>query len=284
MSAPLLQPARDAAVFAGGLHSAVPLDHPEGLCVDPLDGSLWCGGEGGQLYHVSADGKSVRQVACTGGFILGVALDLRGRLYLCDLRQHAVIVMDRAGRELQRLTARDGEWALQVPNATAFSADERFLYVSDTRPNGPGVWRFDLATGVGELWMSENCRLANGLALAPEGDALFLVESRLPGIARIPIRVDGSAGPQEIVLPLPGNEPDGLAFDARGRLWISVFHPSRLYRWDRATRRLDLIIEDDTTDWLHHPTNLAFRGERELFTANLGAWHLTRVDLTFLSS
>jgi sugar lactone lactonase YvrE len=194
-----------------------------------------------------------------------------------------VIVFDHAGHEAGRLEGRDGDETLRLPNSAVISRDERYLYVSDTRRSGgPGVWRFDLQTGRSELWMRESCRSANGVALDPAGTFLYLVESHLPGVSRIPIRADGSAGPKELAVMLPHDEPDGLAFNSRGELFIAIYHPSRIYRWQPATGQLDLVIEDATTDWLHHPTNLAFRGERELFCTNFGAWHLTRVDLTRL--
>jgi sugar lactone lactonase YvrE len=266
------------SVFCGGILSPQRLDHPEGLCVDPRDGALWCGGEGGQVYRVSPDGREVRKVADTGGFLLGVTLDAAARrLYLCDLQNQAVIVVDERGAKLGELRAP----GLTLPNYCALSPDGRWLYVSNTvRAGGPGIWRFELASGRGELWMGETCLSANGLALSPDGSALYLVESHLPGVSRVPIRADGSAGPKERFLELPGDEPDGLAFDARGDLWISIYNPSRIYRRDMRSGRLELVFQDDTTDLLHHATNLAFRGPDELFVANLGAWHLARLDLS----
>jgi sugar lactone lactonase YvrE len=272
------------SIFCGGILSPHRLDHPEGLCVDPRDGAIWCGGEGGQLYRISPNGHDVREVARTGGFLLGVTLDApTGRLYLCDLHHACVWVYADDGRPLARWTGVDGDERLRLPNYAVLSPDRRWLYVSDTRRGGgPGVWRFDLASGRSELWMRERCLSANGLALSPEGDALYLVESHLPGVARIPIRADGTAGSKEAFLDLPGDEPDGLAFDAGGNLWISIYNPSRIYRRDRATGALAVVFQDDTTDLLHHATNLAFRGPEELFVANLGAWHLTRLDLSGL--
>lgn len=276
---PLLDLRRDASVFCGGILHPQRLNHPEGLCVDPRDGSLWCGGEAGELYHISADGQRIETVACTGGVLLGVILDSRHRIYLCDLHHQAVFVFDEQGNELAKLTCE----GLTIPNYAVLSKDERFLYVTNTcRAGGPGIFRFDLQSGNGELWMAEDCLSANGLALSPVGDALYLVESHLPGVSRVPILADGRAGPKEPFLALSGDEPDGLAFHPGGDLFISIYNPTRIYRWSFTRGVLELLIEDESTDLLHHSTNLAFRGPRDLFSANFGAWHLTHINLSSL--
>lgn len=277
---PLLDLRERATVFCGGILHPQRLNHPEGLCIDLRDGSLWCGGEGGELYRISPDGQNIQTVMSTEGFLLGIAMDSRHRLYLCDLHHQAVFVVSDSGKCLATLRVE----GLTLPNFAVLSLDERFLYVSNTmRAGGPGIFRFDLVTGEGTLWMAESCLSANGLALAPDGSALYLVESHLPGVSRIPIRRDGSAGAKALFLDLPGDEPDGLAFDGFGHLWISIYNPTRIHRLRMPEGRLETIIEDTTTDLLHHATNLAFRGPKELFVANLGAWHLTRIDLTGLS-
>jgi len=127
--------------------------------------------------------------------------------------------------------------------------------------------------------MRETCYSANGMALAPDGSGLYLVESHLPGVSFVPILEDGCAGQKRLVIPLPHDEPDGLAFNGKGALFISIYHPSRIYRYLPLTGQFDLVVQDDTTDLLHHSTNLAFRSDTELFSANLGAWHLTRITL-----
>ena len=57
---------KNASVFVDGL------DHCECIAVHP-DGSVWAGGEAGQIYKVSPDGSDLEEVANTGGFILGIA-------------------------------------------------------------------------------------------------------------------------------------------------------------------------------------------------------------------
>ncbi len=278
-----LLPLSAAQRFYDGRLAPVRLNHPEGLAVDERDGALWCGGEHGELYRIAPDGTVCELRAQTGGYALGLCRARDGRMFMCDWGHRCVAVFTPDGKPQAELRARDGVEELILPNYGALSPDERHLYVSDTRMLGPGIWRFDLQTSGAELWLKEECQAANGLALAPDGTAIFLVESKRPGVTRIPIRPDGSAGRKESFIELPGDEPDGLAFDRAGRLYIAVWHPSRIYRWS-ASHGLELVIEDPGQDIMHHPTNLAFRGPQELFTANLGGWHLTRIDLSSLDA
>src|SRR4051794_22756585 len=58
------------------------LDHPEGVCWDPVAGVLYAGGELGQLYRVSLDGH-VEEVARVPVFAHGLAVDGGGRVFVC---------------------------------------------------------------------------------------------------------------------------------------------------------------------------------------------------------
>src|SRR5205085_11708187 len=86
-----------ASVFCEGL------DHPECVAVHP-DGTLYAGGEAGQIYHISADGKRVDHIASTGGFVLGVAVSPDGTwLAVCDLRKQALLRLDLATGRLSKI-------------------------------------------------------------------------------------------------------------------------------------------------------------------------------------
>ena len=73
----MLYPIEKVGVFAQGL------DHPEGLAV-ARDGTVYAGGEAGQVYRISPDGKKVEVLANTGGFCLGLTLGV-GSLILMFL-------------------------------------------------------------------------------------------------------------------------------------------------------------------------------------------------------
>lgn len=263
-----------AEVFFDGIVSEPRLLHPEGVAVD-ADGAIWCGGELGQIYRIAPDGSSIEEVATTGGFTLGIALDGRGQVYTCDLKHRAVYRLEIATGRVSRFA--DGGGKLRAPNFPVVDLRRNCLYVSDchTDPPEPGIWRFNLATGDGEMWYDRPLDFANGMALAPDGNTLFVVETFSSRISRVPIQQDGSAGKLSIVVTGIERLPDGMAVDADSNLYISCYEPSCLYR-ATADGYLELLIDDPTAHILCHPTNCAFRGS-DLFTSNLGRWHITRI-------
>lgn len=266
-------PLSRCSVFADGL------DHPECLALHP-DGHWYAGGEAGQIYRISPDGQTVKQVASTGGFVLGVAVSPDGKwLAICDLKLKAVFKLDLNGLTLSELT-RGGRDGFGVPNHVAFSADG-MLYVSDSgafRQVSGRIHRFD-GDGNGGVWHRGPFNFANGIALGPGGDALFVCCTWLPGVERVEILPDGSPGKRSVYAKMPKALPDGLAFDRRGNLYVSCYAPARIYKVS-PQRKVSVFIDDWEAHTLSNPTNIAFGGPKfdQLFAANLGRWHITRID------
>ncbi len=265
------------------LHTHVDgLDHPEGLCVHP-DGSIYAGGEAGQIYRITRDGKRVDEVArAKGGFMLGVAIDPTGEyLVACDLKQHCLWRLELKSGRMEKFARGAGRaHPFEIPNHLAFAANGD-LYVSDSgvKPHTGKVLRFDPG-GRGIVWHAGPIKFANGLALDEGEKHLYVTASFLPGVEKIAIKPDGTAGKRSVAVRLPGTVPDGLAFDAKGNLYITCYAPSRIYRLS-PEGKLDILVEDWTAHALASATNIAFGGEKfdQLFAANLARWHITRVDL-----
>jgi gluconolactonase len=267
-----------ASVFFDGTLTDPQLDHPEGIAVHPVDGSIWCGGERGQVFRIEADGSAMEQVASTGGFCLGLAFDAGASLFVCDLKHAAVFRVSSASGVVERFADGAGGRRLRIPNSAAFDRQGR-LYVSDShafRSPGPGIFRFD-ADGRGELWYGEPLNFANGVAISPDERWIYVAETFGSSIARIAIGPDGRAGVREVVAALPDVFPDGLAFDAAGRLYVGCYEPSQVLRVD-PDARVHLLYREMSAHMLAHPTNVAFRGST-MFTANLGRWHVTRLEV-----
>jgi sugar lactone lactonase YvrE len=268
--------ATDARIFYDGLLTEPRLDHPESLAIH-RDGSIWCGGEQGQIYRIDPDGASMKEIAFSGGFSQGMAFDKEDDLYVCDIKHQAVFKFDaRSGHYEKFAEGADGR-RIQIPNYPAFGPDGT-LYVSDSnafKTPGPGIFRFN-PDGTGNLWYREPVDFANGLALSPDSSYLYVAETFANAIFRIPINYDGSAGPRQEVAALPGILPDGLAFDADGNLYVGCYEPSQVLRVTPGGA-VERLIGDDEAHLFCHPTNLAFR-DSTLFTSNLGRWHITAID------
>jgi sugar lactone lactonase YvrE len=278
MAKPLLDMSA-ARVFFDGIFTDPRVAHPEGVAVQ-RDGSIWCGTETGDLLRLAADGSSVERMGSTGGFLLGIAFDSSGNCFACDLKHAAIFRWGAASKRMDRFAAS----GIRVPNYPVIDEKNGWLYVSDSvgEDNRSGVFRYDLKTGEGGLWCRDPMSFANGMAMAPDGQGLYVVESDAACISYVPILEDGSAGPKQVVIEDVSNVPDGLAFAPDGSLFISCYEPSRIYRW-RKDRGLETLIEDPTATTIAHPTNIAFKDDK-LYTANLGRWHITAIDLTSLGS
>ena len=235
--------ALDLRVLADGL------DHAEGVCWDPVRACLWAGGEAGQVYRID-DGAVTLLTTIKGGSLLGIALDAKGRLYVCDPGNHRVWRIGDDG-----VPAPFGG-SIDYPNYAAFAEDGR-LFVSDSgsidTPTGQ-LFAID-PSGDMHLVPTRPIGYANGLCV--EQNTLWVVESSVPGVSAM----DLDGGALELVVQLERCTPDGLALDADGGLLISCYQPNLLWRWTRD-EGLELIFDDWTGEHLLSPTNVAFYGER----------------------
>jgi gluconolactonase len=164
-------PLDSAEVFFDGIFSEPRLRHPQGIAIDE-SGDIWCGGETGEIYRISADGSGIETVASTGGFILGLAFDDDQNLYACDMRHSAVFRLDTRTGRLAHFANGGGGDEMRIPNFPVIDGSRNCLYVSDNydpEEKGPGVWRFDLENGEGGLWYNRAMTFANGMALSRQG-------------------------------------------------------------------------------------------------------------------
>ena len=267
-----------ARVFFDGTLTDPQLDHPEGVAVHP-DGSIWCGGERGQVFRIDPQGEHLEEVASTGGFCLGMAFDADARnLFICDLKHAAVFRLELGSRRIERMGEGGPEGRFRIPNFPAFGPDGA-LYVSDShgfRDPGPGIWRVDPGGSV-RLWYDGRVDFANGLAFGPDGRHLYVAETFGNSVFRLAFRDDGSPGAREEVASLDEIWPDGLAFDIEGNLYVGCYEPSQVLRID-PRGEVSLLYREASAHTLAHPTNVAFRGST-LFTANLGRWHVTAIEV-----
>jgi gluconolactonase len=261
-------------IFADGL------DHPECIAAHP-DGTIWAGGEAGQIYRISKDGKKVEEVANTGGFILGIAFSPGAEwMAICDLKKQCIWKLNMDNLKLALFSDGVDGHKLKIPNYGVFDKAGNY-YVTESgefRKVVGKVLKYDKEEN-GKVWHNGPFNFANGCALGKDELHLYLVASFLPGIERIEIKEDGTAGTREIYCTLPETVPDGCAFDIEGNLYISCYAPNKIFKV-APDRSISVLIDDWESHTLSNPTNIAFAGEGldQLLTANLGRWHITKID------
>ncbi len=253
------------------------LDHPEGAAVGP-DGTVYAGGEAGQIYRIAPDGTP-EQYADTGGFLYGVTVDGSGNVYGCDMGRGEIVRVDPSGT-VTAYSHGTGEHPLRVPNFSAFDDGGR-LYVTDS-----GEWGADdglvfrVAPG-GEttVWTDAVTAFPNGCCLTAAGDALLVIESHMRRVVRVPIEGDGSAGVPELVADLAGSQPDGIALAVDGTMFVGCYRPDRVWRIALGGRP-EVWFDDPDGVVLNQPANPVFVGDglRRLLLSSLGGWSLVATD------
>lgn len=253
------------------------LDHPEGLAFDG-DGTLWAGGELGQIYRINARGEPA-EVVRLGGFCLGLTFSRSQELYVCNFKLPALVRMNRKGRILESWDRAAGR-KLKTPNFSVFDS-EGTLYFSDSgdfdKKNG-WVYRL-LPTGHIEVFAGPFA-FANGLAMSADERRLYVVQSTRDNVVEVEIREDGRAGKQRIYAAGLGRVPDGAALDERGNLYVTCYASDNLYKISPAGH-VSLFAYDPQGTMIARPTNIAFGGpdRTEMYIANLGRWHICKTRI-----
>jgi gluconolactonase len=255
-------------IFADGL------DHPEGLAFD-ADGTLWAGGELGQIYSIDAHGR-LREVARLGGFNLGLTFSRRQELYVCNFKLPALVRVNRKGRVLESWE-RIGSRKLKTPNFSVFDSEDN-LYFSDSgdfdKVNG---WVCRIRkNGRAEVFAGPFA-FANGLSLSADERFLYVVQSTRDNVERVEILPDGRSGERKLYASGLHRVPDGAALDAKGNLLVTCYASDNLYKVTPAGK-VSLLAYDPQGTMIARPTNIAFGGPNfdQMYVANLGRWHISR--------
>jgi gluconolactonase len=257
-------------IFATGL------DHPECLAFD-REGTLWAGGEAGQIYRIGSD-RQTQLITTMGGFCGGGGFSPANELFVCN-PQHGIVRV-KADGQFSVFASHAGAHKLICPNYGLFDRVGNY-YVTDSgnfqQRNG---WLLRFAPdGRGEI-VAGPFGYANGLALSADEKSLFMVESDTDSVLRLEIRPDGSISPAEIYATECGRFPDGLTLDAEGNLLVCCYASDEIWRIS-PQREKTLFAWDRWAILLGSPTNMAFGGPDfdELYVANLARTTITRAKV-----
>lgn len=269
----------------------------EGVVVDK-ENNVYGGGRNGVMYKVTPDGKVSELTTLPAGSIPnGVTMDRQGNLVYCDLGKKAMIRVTQSG-QVSMIADRVGTLALTLPNFATYDAEGN-LYVSNSstsdingvmpelaNPSPKGALVRIRPNGTGEIVATE-IYLANGTAIDPKEEAVYVLESTRYDCLRIAIKKDGTFGKPEIYSKGFPAIPDGMAFDVDGNLYITLPGSIKNGQFVAANKILkvdtsgnwSMLIDDVKGEKLDFPTNCAFGGPglNDLYFANLEGDHMSYV-------
>lgn len=242
---------RDLVVLASDL------DHPECVTTGP-DGTVYAGGEAGQIYTIDPVERTVRQIASIGSPVGGLVTDADGSVFACDSERARVVRIGRDGR-VDPFVDGGGGRPMARPNYMVFDRGGSLL-VSDSGAWGKNdglIWNVS-RDGTARVFSEHAQHFPNGMAIDPSNSYLYVIESSASRVVRMPLGTSPAPRVSPVVT-IPETVPDGLAFDAAGNLFIACYRPDRIYRL-RQNGHLDIFLDDWAAITLCAPTNITFFG------------------------
>ena len=196
---------------------------PEGPAVD-RDGNIFLVSRWtGKVVQVTSEGV-VHELVDTGGKPQSVALLPTGELLLADAKNHVLQRMTRQG-ELTTIASRvDGTSEEFLGPNDLVVGDDNVVYLTDPGLDleSPGqILRIELDSGA-VTRLAIGVAFPNGITINEDGRWLYVAESATARVLRFELLDRGHhLGPAEVFIELDGHLPDGIAFDAEGRLLIA---------------------------------------------------------------
>ncbi len=222
-----------------------------------------------------------------------MAFDGQWNLFVCDVGKAAVLKITPSGA-VSVFADQVGDLKLTLPNFPVFDAEGN-LYVSNStdhvlgsieevmaeirNPVPKGALARVRTDGRGDV-IATGLYFANGTAIDPQEEAVYVLQSTRNNCVRVAKRKDGSFGKPEVFGENLGGLPDGMAFDAEGYLIITLPMMNRLVVLD-PNGKLSILLDDPEGKKTQGPTNCAFGGPQfeDLYIAHLEADHIAKVNL-----
>ncbi|CAN5397348.1 SMP-30/gluconolactonase/LRE family protein [soil metagenome] len=202
---------------------------PEGPAWDYKDTLYFSNCHGGFITRVAPAGVDVFLRASDSPFTFGktngMCVGKDGCLYACDFGVGAIVRITPAGEGSIYVNEYEGK-PLTKPNDLCFDAKGNLYF---TEPNGYGKDKADgrlflVRAGTKEVVLLRgDMHFCNGVAISADGKFLYMAESAKERVIRFPIQDDQLLGDFTEFCSMPGGDPDGMAFDVEGNLYVAHF-------------------------------------------------------------
>jgi gluconolactonase len=180
----------------------------------------------GQIVKIGPQGKSILREGLSGPE--GLAIDDKGRIYICESRARRLVRIDRQGGDLQTVAERWEGKRLNAPNDVVIAKSGSVYFTDPAFGSADSQRELDFY-GIYHLTPKGELRLAaktegrpNGLALSPDSRILYVADSDSRQVLAFDIGKDGGLENQRIFVKVPSGVPDGLRTDADGNIYVAA--------------------------------------------------------------
>ena len=184
-------------------------------------------------------GKHISKVASDGtvepwatmGSPRGHVILPDGSHLVADAGQRAIIKLNEAGEQVQKVATRSDGYFLRAPNDLVADSNGGFYFTDPgyARIRNP-IGRIHYVAADGSVTVvAQRLAFPEGIALSPDGSKLLVVESQSRNVIKFKIRSPGQVGPKQVFAELSADAGDkvegfanGLLVDAKsGRVFVA---------------------------------------------------------------
>jgi len=260
------------------------LDFPEGPAWDGQETLYVSNCHGGWITKITSKGAEVFLRASESPFTFektnGLTVYKDGSLFACEFGKGLILKISADGKsEVVANGYRDKRF--NKPNDLAFDPKGN-LYFTDPynyrRENPDGVvYRLNLDSGT-VMPVAQNLGFPNGIAFSEDGQKVYICESAFQRVLIFDVNSDGTLSNKTVFVDLPGGDPDGIALDQEGKVYVAHFGGGAIF-----VVNPDGTIQEKIQTPGKKPSNLEF-GDKEFKTLYLtedetNAVYKIRVDV-----
>ncbi|MCD6234193.1 MAG: SMP-30/gluconolactonase/LRE family protein [Candidatus Marinimicrobia bacterium] len=163
-----------------------------------------------------------------------------GYLWVCEFNQGRILKFDASGKVLKVLN-NDGESFSRPNDMTLYNG---LIYFTDPKSYSKTVWDgciYMLNPETEEIkLLTGGLAFPNGIAVGPEGENLYVCESALNRITVLSLK---NPEEREVLVKLPGGDPDGIEFYDDKTLLVAHFGNGKMYSIDIVTKTVTDSLE-----------------------------------------
>lgn len=207
------------------------------------EGPAWDGK--GNLYTSSCHGKWITKISKDSAEIFltpsenpftinqtnGLTIGSDGNIYACDYGIGAILKISPQGKTEIYASGFEGK-RFNRPNDLAFDNKGNLYFTEPKSYNKDSLDGrvFMIKKETYEVVLAaKNLAFPNGIAFSKDFKTVFVCESAKNRILKYSIAKDGTLAKQTTFIELPGGDPDGIAFDKNGNLFVAHFGGGAIY-------------------------------------------------------